>query len=76
MSTSASFQMRSDEYVAQLAVALANNQHVKELNLTNCNIGDKGGERLGELLAANRVITTLLLERNRLGQIGGAALAR
>jgi hypothetical protein len=76
LSNSASFQMRSDEFAGQLAEALKKNTHVRELNLTNCGIGDRGGEHLGESLAENRSIVTLILEKNRLNQHGASALAK
>jgi len=75
-STSATFSVRSDEFTSQLATALKRNTYVREINLSNCGVGDKGAEYLAEALAENNGIVSLNLEKNRVNQHGASSLAK
>lgn len=76
ISNNAIFQMKSDEYSAMLGSALKGNTYVRELNLVNCSIGDRGAEFLGDALSCNRTLVSLNLEKNSLNQDGASAIAR
>jgi len=76
LSNAAAFQCKPEEYAHQLASALKNNKHVKELKLENCSIGDKEAEILAESLMSNTCIQHLDLQKNHINNDGGSALAK
>eukprot|EP00929_Paragymnodinium_shiwhaense_P014474 TRINITY_DN122381_c0_g1_i1.p1 TRINITY_DN122381_c0_g1~~TRINITY_DN122381_c0_g1_i1.p1 ORF type:complete len:394 (+),score=131.57 TRINITY_DN122381_c0_g1_i1:79-1260(+) len=71
----ASFQMKSGEYCDSLAQAMAKNTHVTEMVLTKCAITDADAVLLSKMLSANRSLTTLNLEGNKIGSDGAIAIA-
>ena len=54
------FQMKSDEYVAALGNALANNEHVTQLHLSDCGVADAGAANLAAALESNASLTELV----------------
>ena len=46
------------------------------INLARCGIGPEAGKLLGEAMAENSSVTKLLLNQNKVGDLGGAALSR
>ena len=54
------FQMKSDEYVAALGNALANNEHVTQLHLSDCGVTDAGAANLAAALESNASLTELV----------------
>jgi len=76
LSNAAAFQCKPEEYTHQLASALKNNNHVKELKLENCSLGDKEAEILAEGLMCNTCIQHLDLQKNHINNDGGSALAK
>mmetsp|Transcript_42082 Transcript_42082/g.82329 ORF Transcript_42082/g.82329 Transcript_42082/m.82329 type:complete len:258 (+) Transcript_42082:242-1015(+) len=75
LSGSAIFQMKPDEYMAQISEALAKNTVVKELVLVNCGIGDRGCESLQAALAVNTTLAVINLEKNTISATGASSLA-
>lgn len=65
LSNNAVLQMKAAELIPQIAGALAQNSHCKELNLSNTNIDDSMCEPLGQALQTNTKLAQLSLEGNR-----------
>mmetsp|Transcript_14088 Transcript_14088/g.23010 ORF Transcript_14088/g.23010 Transcript_14088/m.23010 type:complete len:526 (+) Transcript_14088:484-2061(+) len=64
-------------FLKMLSMALkAKSCCLKDLNLSNNSLGELGGERLGEALAANSSLQKLDLSLTDLGPEGGAAILR
>eukprot|EP00286_Rhodomonas_abbreviata_P006813 CAMPEP_0181325174 /NCGR_PEP_ID=MMETSP1101-20121128/20778_1 /TAXON_ID=46948 /ORGANISM="Rhodomonas abbreviata, Strain Caron Lab Isolate" /LENGTH=339 /DNA_ID=CAMNT_0023433451 /DNA_START=155 /DNA_END=1171 /DNA_ORIENTATION=+ len=76
ISNSAIFQLKAEEYTNQLADALRDSKYVKEVRLENCGLGDKEGKILGDMLASNTSVTLLDLQKNKINNDGGSALAK
>jgi len=76
LSGNAVLQMKAAELIPQIAGALAQNLHCKELNLSNTNIDDSMCESLGQALKTNTKLAHFNLEGNRVGNDGAIHLAK
>jgi hypothetical protein len=56
----------SNEHAVNMAAALHNNTHCREIHLRNCSIITTGGKAFGEMLAVNRTLQVLNLEKNKI----------
>jgi hypothetical protein len=75
VSGNASIQMKSTEFLTNLADALKKHKGIKEVNLMECEITDPGCEVLAGVLAENHTIEELNLEKNKITSTGAAHLA-
>lgn len=64
-----------DEKMAQLAMSLVTNKHVKILCLNNCGITSKGAHLLAYALGKNRSLDHVWLNHNKIGSSGADAIA-
>mmetsp|Transcript_24663 Transcript_24663/g.59472 ORF Transcript_24663/g.59472 Transcript_24663/m.59472 type:complete len:278 (-) Transcript_24663:114-947(-) len=64
-----------DEKMAQLAMSLVTNKHVKILCLDNCGITSKGAHLLAYALGKNTSLNHVWLNHNKIGSSGADAIA-
>lgn len=63
------------EKMAQLAMSLVSNTHIKILSLMNCGINSKGAHLLAYALSKNRSLQHVWLSDNKIGSSGAKAIA-
>jgi hypothetical protein len=70
------WQCRPDEFTSQISSAIKKNKYLKQLRLEGCGLGDREAAVLADGLAVNTSITVLDLQKNRINNDGGTALAK
>ncbi|KAJ3135788.1 Leiomodin-1, partial [Physocladia obscura] len=68
-------QILTQSQAIALATGLANNTHLKSINLTNTKFNTQAAIELGKALESNSALESLLLERNSIGPAGIKAIA-
>jgi len=75
LNSNALFNALADEHAVNLAKALAGNNHVTEVKLSDCGISTNGANAFAETLKVNSTITVLDLSNNKIDNAGIQAIA-
>ena len=62
--------------MCQLGAALRNNQTLELIDISHCDVGEKGAIVLADSMKENETVQQLILDNNPIGHLGGRAILR